>query len=221
MHESPNIAAKLHQSVGEAMDTYARVEAHLADIVGNLLKVDYRRSHIIFFAVSNMRSRLDLIENLFSLHLKGAHQEAFRAYWASVERYLTTLSHFRNALAHWHPNINIYISRLGAQDRPPRYVAALAHPVPGFNQKTIEERHIRDFIDDCQFAREFLSAIKPPAKRRPSSLPRIFRRPITRRNKADLQPPQNPKAQRTPSKPKVSRAERRRRAMKAAARTAS
>lgn len=216
MQDSPHIAAKLHQAVGEAMDTYAHVEAHLANIVGNLLKVDYRKSHIIFFAISNMRSRLELVEGLFFLHLKAEHHEAFKTFWGPVQAYLTTLSHFRNALAHWHPHITVYVNRLGAQVRPARYEAALSHPIPGMKNKSIEARHIGDFIEDCQFAREFLSAIKPIAKRRPASLPRIFRQPIARRNKADLQPRPNPKAQqpqRPPSKPKVSRAERRRQAL--------
>jgi hypothetical protein len=217
--ELTELAAPLHYAVGKAMDTYSHIEAHLAAIVGNLLKIDYRKSHIIFFAISNMPSRLELIESLFSLHLKGDQLPAFKKYWASVERYLKKLATFRNALAHWHPHINVYVNRLGTQERPARYVAALAHPIPGTGTRPIEARHIQDFLDDCQFARDVLSAIKPASKRRPRSLPRIFRQPITRQPKADIQLPPTPKAQqprRPPSVAKLTKFEKRAKAAKEA-----
>jgi hypothetical protein len=201
------------------MSAYAKVEAHLARIVGDLLKVNYRKSHIIFFSVSTTRSRLELIGSLFELHLKADHLPAFRKYWGSLEAYLSKLSQFRNALAHWHPHINVYMNR--AAKGPNRFEAGLSHPVPGLKNRSIEERHVRDFIEDCVFAQEILSSVAQVTKRRPRSSPRIFRQPITRRNKADLQPPPNPKAQqppRLPSKPKLSAAQRRKKALKEARR---
>jgi hypothetical protein len=95
MANALNLSAPLHQAVGEAMDTYSHVEAHLAEIVGNLLKVNYRKSHMIFFAISSMPSRLDLIEGLFLLHLKGQHLPDFKKYWASVQKYLRKVTLFK------------------------------------------------------------------------------------------------------------------------------
>jgi hypothetical protein len=92
---------------GNAMQAYALVEGTQASIIEALLKVDFLRAHAILFAAQNARSRNELIETLLELEFAGT----LRKFWASCSKYLLTLAQFRNALAHWHPYINIYTSK--------------------------------------------------------------------------------------------------------------
>jgi hypothetical protein len=160
-----------------------------------------------------------LIEGLFKFHLRKEHHSDFAKFWNSCERYLLALAKFRNAIAHWHPQTNVYLKSRGEGDEPFHYEPALAHPVPGNGNRSLELKDFSPFIEDCQYAFAFLSALEPLAKRKPRSLPEKFRQPITRQNRAVLRPHQNPKEQqprRPPSTPKLSSAQKRAKALKAA-----
>jgi hypothetical protein len=111
----------IYRAIGEAMQEYARVETVQASLIEGLLKVDFQRAHAIFFAAQNVRSRSELVETLLQLEFK----DAIHKYWASCSKFLLTLARFRNAIAHWHPHINIYVS-----GRSERTVLkhALGHP---------------------------------------------------------------------------------------------
>ena len=123
---------RLSQAIGESIQAYAMVEAHQAAVLKALLSTDFRRAHTIFFAVQSVRSRSELLENLLQLELRSDLQK----YWASCSNFLQKLANFRNAIAHWHPHVNVY-ARLGSAER--RLVPALAPPKSDGTLRFLEE----------------------------------------------------------------------------------
>jgi hypothetical protein len=114
--------SSLHQAVGRAINAYSRVESEEAFLLKAILKTDIRTAYLICFAVQNTASRIELIENL----LRYKFADKFQAHWDSCAKFIRTLAKFRNAIAHWHPHIQVYAN---ANDEY-RYVQTLAPPVP-------------------------------------------------------------------------------------------
>src|SRR5215475_5706925 len=98
--------SSLHLAIGEATQAYARTEIAQATVLEGILKVDFQRAHAIFFAVQSAHARMELIETLLDLEFKGALQ----TFWKSCSSYLRELAKFRNAVVHWHPAVNVYVS---------------------------------------------------------------------------------------------------------------
>jgi hypothetical protein len=200
---------QIHHAVGKAISEYAQVEFALASILGNLLRVDFAKAYMIFFAVQNVRARHELFESLLAIQFKAGISK----YWDSCSKMLQTLALFRNALAHWHSSPTLVLAREPDQGH---IEYKLSHPVPG-NFAEIEMSDIELFRTDCRSIRTALTDLAKLAKRRPATLPKRFRQPITYRNQASLRPPQTPKApglRRKPSVPKLSRAQKRAKALK-------
>jgi hypothetical protein len=188
----------LHQAIGGAISDYAQVEFNLASILQHLLKVDFRQAHAIFFAIQNTRARHELFQSLLQMQFK----DGVNKYWNSCAAFLQTLAKFRNALAHWHTMVTIYVA--AEEDKPDTSEFRLSHPVPGSALPTIGLNDLALFTGDCLAIRKSLSALIVLAKDRPDTLPEIFQRPIAHRNQAVLQPHRKPKAhqpQRPPSRP--------------------
>jgi hypothetical protein len=201
--------SSFHQAVGRAIDAYSRVEAEEAFLIQAILRTDIRTAYLICFAVQNTRSRIELIENL--LRYKFANK--FETYWNSCSKFIGILAKFRNAIAHWHPHLQVY-----STGRETSYVQSLKPPVPSGLQP-IRERDIPPFVEDCD---KIASAIRDLSKfiaaRRRTS-PQRFQRPIACQNQAGLQPrrtakPQQPR--RKPSRPKLTKLQKRAKAAKEA-----
>jgi hypothetical protein len=186
----PPYANPLHRAVGEAIEAYSHVEATMASLLQDILKLDVLQAHAVLFAIQNTRSRNEMFETL----LEQQFTPAIRKYWASCSNYLLKLGQFRNAIAHWHPHISIYV-KSKTDLRPVRYVHALGHPAIKSAYKGLEAPDFPPFLKDCQYIREELSALILLVKERPQALPEKFRQPLPRRNQAVLQPRQKPKAQ--------------------------
>lgn len=218
---SDGTRTKLHLAVGEAMEAYANYEASAASLIRVLLKTDYRQSLAIYFAVKSSRDRMELFENLITLRLSERHRPLFQPFWNSFTAYLQVMTKFRNALAHWHPYVGIYENKRPSAESPPYlYVPTLANPTATPDGKSLHVEDIAPFVQDCKFASGIFAVLYDYFEKKPRSLPEIFRRPIARRNLADLQqPPPTAKAhqpQRKPSVPKLSRAQKRAKALKEA-----
>jgi hypothetical protein len=200
--------SSLHQAVGRAIDAYSRVEAEEAFLIKAILRTDIRTAYLICFAVQNTGSRIELIENL--LRYKFANK--FQDYWDSCAKFIRTLARFRNAIAHWHPHVQVYSN---ANDEF-RYVQSLRSPVPNGSQ-SLREGDIPPFVEDCDNISSTIRDLsKFIASRRPSS-PRRFQQPIACQNQADIQPRRSakaPQARRKPSIPKLSRAQKRAKSLK-------
>jgi hypothetical protein len=209
MNDSPSVepptfhggSDALHLAIGQAIAAYANVEGQQAMLLQLILKVDMRKSHLIFFAVQNTRSRNELFQAL----LEEEVGVQVRAYWNSCVKYFEKLSRFRNAIAHWHPYVNVYLSK--SDPEKTYYSHALGHPVPGRPFKTLTERDFPNFIEDCQYVREELSALSEFLRKKPSIFPERFLKPIARQNRALLQVRPTAKSsqpQRPHSSPKLS-----------------
>jgi hypothetical protein len=200
--------SSLHLAVGRGIDAYSRVEAEQAFLLKAILKTDIRTAYLICFAVQNTRSRVDLIENL----LRYKFSNKFETYWDSCSKFIGILAQFRNAIAHWHPSLKIYSD----VSNELRYVQSIAPPVPS-NLRHIEEKDIPAFVADCENICAALRDLSKFISSRRRSLPQKFQQPLAYRNQADLQPPPIPKAPqplRPPSRPKLSRAQKRAKALK-------
>jgi hypothetical protein len=205
---------RLYRPIGESMQAYALVEAHQSTLFELLLKTDLRRANAIFFAIQNVRTRIELLETLLELEFGPSLQK----YWASCSDFLLKLAQFRNAIAHWHPYVNIYAAD-GASDWKP--VPALGDPVLGRNARSLEATDFPAFIRDCVRIREELSSLNTLLRERPSQLPEKFQQTIVHRNEAvlpsrrkALQPqPLSSSPSAAPKGKKLSRKQRRDRAL--------
>jgi hypothetical protein len=207
MMRKPRNSDSFHQAIGSAIDEYSGVEAQQAYLIKAILRTDVRVAYLICFAVQNSRSRTESIGDLLRYKFSGQ----FELYWESCSIFLGKLTKFRNAIAHWHPQ-----PRLFASANVTSRVYAIRRPVPN-ELLPIKEADIAPFETDCA---NIIKAIYDLGKfilRRRKPLPRKFQRPIVYQNQAFLRQPPMPKApqpQRAPSVPKLSSAERRKKALK-------
>jgi hypothetical protein len=170
---------RLYGLIGESMQAYAMVEAHQATLFELLLRTDRRRANAIFFAIQNVRARNELLETLLELEFGSGLER----YWASCSGFLSKLAQFRNAIAHWHPYVNIYAKDDSSDSRS---IPALGDPVLGRNARSLEATDFPAFIRDCMRIREELSSLNTLVRERPSTLPEKFQKPIAHRNAAVL-----------------------------------
>jgi hypothetical protein len=105
------------------------------------------KAHAIFFAVLSARARNELIEVLLQAQFNGR----LTKYWASCSGYhLQKLAKFRNALAHWHPFVNVYLP--SDWNLPASNVAhALGHPAYGQDYESLEIDDVAPFLQDCAY----------------------------------------------------------------------
>src|SRR4051812_5804860 len=93
-----------HQAIGRAIDAYSKVEKEEAFLFKAILRTDVRVSYLICFSVQNIISRLELIDNLLTYKFSNK----FQVHWDSCAKFIRTLAKFRNAIAHWHPHVQVY-----------------------------------------------------------------------------------------------------------------
>lgn len=200
------------------MEAYAGFEASSASLIQVLLKANYSQSMAIYFAVKSSRDRLDLYEKLILLRLSEKNGKKFMPFWNSFTAYLQVMTKFRNALAHWHPFVSLYeYSEAVEGEEKYRTRPSLADPIPKPDSPSIYEEDIGLFVSDCRYASGTLTLLYDYFEKKPRSLPDKFQRPIDRQNQAVLRPPQRTKAlqpQRPPSVPKLSRSQKRKKALK-------
>ena len=201
--------SSFHQAVGSAIEAYSRVEEEQAYLIKAILRSDTRTAYFICFAIQNTSRRVELIDNL--LRYKFANK--FETYWGSCSKFIGVLAQFRNAIAHWHPRLQTY-----SNETEVRYVQSLRPTLPS-ELGDIQEKDIslvsKDCDNICAAMRDLSKFIA--SRRRP--LHQRFQQPIACQNQAVLQPtptPKGPQPQRKPSVPKLSRAQKRAKALKVA-----
>ncbi len=199
--------SSFHQAVGRAIDAYSKVEAEEAFLLKAILRTDIRTSYLISFSVQNIHSRLELIGNLLTYKFTNK----FQVYWNSCSKFIRVLAKFRNAIAHWHPHIQAY-----STNDEISYVESRRSPIPG-GMAPLRESDIPPFVQDCEDISNALRDLSKFISARRKTLPRRFQLPIAYRNQAELQPRRSSKAPpppRPPSAPKLSRAQKRAKALK-------
>jgi hypothetical protein len=206
-----NIREKeIHQAVGKAISRYAQVEFALAEIIRIVLRISFTQAHVVFFSISSIRSRLELIETL----LVERFTPTVKQHWNSRSGFLQTLAGVRNAVAHWHSSVTLH---LPANREDQAIVEFKLSPPPGPTAGSMHLTDLELFTDDCMVMMRDLHSFVRIIKKRRGALPKKYLKPIPHRNQVSLQPPQTPKAQqpqRPPSRPKLSRAQKRAKALK-------
>jgi len=207
------------KATGLALQAYVQVEAALIRLLQNILGCDSRQARLIFLSINNVRSKLELFDSLIE-HRFGDKVEPF---WNSCHQFLQRLAAVRNAIAHWHPVTRIYASP-HAEDDPKSAEPTLADP--SFNNRSLTLPDLRKFIGDCNYIRTEIGRLSAKlemgakrSRRRP--LLKKYRGLAVRQNAIVLPQSQTTKAsgpQRPPSVPKLSRAQRRAKALKDARR---
>jgi hypothetical protein len=173
----------LHLAVGEAIYAYAMMEANQASVLQAILRIKPDLASTIYFAIQNVRTRNEIIQTLLELK----YGDRYSKYWKAISKFLQKLAQFRNAIAHWHPVIDIYSD--GARMR---FEEGLFNPTPGKLFETLKSKHIPNFSADCAYIRGELAAFSQELRRRGGSLPQRFRTPTLRPNLAALQPRPRP-----------------------------
>jgi hypothetical protein len=180
----------IHGAIGEAMEAYAEVEMTLASVLRLLLHTELLEAHAVFFAIQNVRSRNELFQTLLTIRFK----DDIKKFWNSCDKFLLTLAQYRNAIAHWHPLVTIYLDK---NDKA-TLKNAIGHPAIRSSYKPLEIDDFPPFIKDCLYIRQELSGLISLLKDSPATFPDKFRQPIARRNQGVLRPHRKTKAQQHP-----------------------
>jgi hypothetical protein len=201
---------ELTARIGEAIESYARVEGFLALLFQRIIKIDVQRAYLIIFAIQNSRARNELFGDLIALEYEGKLDK----YWDSCSQFLSTLAKFRNAIAHWQPSLNVFEKGMPEELR---LQFVMAQPNLKRTLDTIGQSEIGDFLVDCWTIRGRLAELEILMRERPATLPEKFLQPITDQNRAALRQRQiakEPRPPRPPSVPKLSPAQKRAKALK-------
>jgi hypothetical protein len=202
--------SELTTRIGEAIEAYAKVEGMLALLFQRILKIDMQRAYLIIFSIQNSRARDGLFGDLLAMEYSGKLDE----YWESCSLFLGKLAKFRNAIAHWHPIFNVFEHEKTGKLK---FEHAMAHPNLKTTLGSIGALEIGPFLVDCWKIRGRLSDLEVLMRERPDALPERFQQPIPDRNLAVLQTPPKPKGSKPPRPPsvlKLSRAQKRAKALK-------
>jgi hypothetical protein len=177
----------LHQAVGAAIEAYTMVEGSLALLLGEVLNIHVVTAHAVLNAIRNVRATNTVFEVVLEERSKGK----LNKYWDSCTTYLTKLAEFRNALAHWHPQVAVYVSK---DESAMRHSRVLRHPSLRSNHQPLEATEFVPFLKDCQYIREEISQLSALLRAGlPENLPENFQHPITRQNEAVLRQRKQPK----------------------------
>ena len=203
--------------IGYSIREYAKVEGIQADLLKTILGIDRKAARAIFFAIPNVRARVELFQTLLAV----SSEERHRKYWESCSAFLQVLAHFRNAIVHWHPvyvlmfhksrtSLNEAGEEVETQIDPAtaqRFGGpGITNPKPDKGGIVIHFEHLPAFNADCLFMIQELHAFDcflAGKEYGGDTSPDRFQKPIGRRNRAVLQPPPKPKAPKAP--PRSSR----------------
>lgn len=170
----------LHVLIGRAIEAYALVEAQQALLVEQVLNIDTPSAFVICFAAENVRFRCGMISSLLQIHNTG-----FVKYWKSCSTFLEKLAEFRNALAHWHPILNVCCQHLASEKR---YSMALYDPKLRKTNFFLAAEHIPPFLEDCSYIFKELTDLTAAIKDHPQSPPQKYNEKL-RKNRAVLENP--------------------------------
>lgn len=136
----------------EAIGAYANIEQSLASLLADLLGSDRESAAIVFFRVTNAKSRSQIIEAL----LPKKFGSKFDHFWKGIPNtphkkgllnLLNGLDQERNRVVHWHVATEIDVDN-GTHVislRPPNFWSSK-------DTKPIDEKRLRLFIEMCSFA---------------------------------------------------------------------
>ena len=182
MREKSKANESFLKLIGRAVQEYARVERIQSTLFKEILGVDgvdSIQASIVFFTVQNVRSRNELFGSLLT-HRYG---EKHDLYWNSCSKFLLILNVYRNAIVHWHPLT---------------FGHGIKNPMPGRSGRSLAADDLPPFIFDCQCIyeelRRFVEFLTDGPPDDDSTSSQRFLEPIPYRNRADLHPPQKPKA---------------------------
>jgi len=184
------------QAIGNAIIAYAEAEQSQAMLFSGMLTLKHDRANAVFYTIQNVRARNEMIQTL----LRQEFKEDYAVYWESCSEFLLKLAKFRNAVAHWHPAMRVYMSKGAASTKPGENV--LSNPSPGWGIKSLTLEDIGPFMKDCRAIQqemyEFTRHIDDRRKAPRAPLPDRFQKRVTYRNQAVLQRHPKPKAQKSP-----------------------
>jgi hypothetical protein len=144
----------------QAIAAYADVERAMMVLLSSLLKTDIESAAIIFFRITNSKSRSEIIRSL----LKKQFGTAYSHYWFGIHgtpnkrglmSLIGELDGKRNEIVHWHEADNINIEPGGTQTKlrtliPPNFWQAST-------QSAITVGHLITFRDKCFFVHDSIS----------------------------------------------------------------
>jgi hypothetical protein len=173
----PSLPQQVHEAIGKAIEAYALVEGEQVLVLQSVIGSDYPTATIIAFSM-NANSRCQMIGELLGHTYKGA----LDTYWKSCRKFLGKLAAYRNAIAHWHPLVEIY------EDQSNRvYIKhVLNHPKSGKLYESLDDQSVLPFIEDCHYIRSQLQDLNNEVLRKPrnAEFDERFGRPLARQNEA-------------------------------------
>jgi hypothetical protein len=195
MNTLPSPMTAFYTAIGEAVMKYTEVEMAQATLLSSIMAIKHDRAYAIFYTIQNIRGRNSMIETL----LRQQHGDMYEIYWESLSALLQKLARFRNAVAHWHPAMQIYMDTKDGfrpSTKPPQNV--LMNPSPGWGLKSLKRSDLPPFLEDCRtIQRELQDFSSHLDERRAGSsepLPEKFRKRVLYLNRAVLQRHRKPKA---------------------------
>ena len=150
--KAPDNSIPLMLARATALEAYAGVEQSLSMLLGVALGTDTQSAAIVFFRITNAKSRNQIIEAL----LQKRFGSEFDAFWFGIpntpqKRGLMTLVNQldsrRNEIIHWHT-----VTEINVDTDPPTAIAALGPP--NFWQGSasrIDVAELREFIQRADF----------------------------------------------------------------------
>jgi hypothetical protein len=143
-----------------AIEAYANLEFGLSKLFAQLLNTDDARAAIVFFRITNARSRNTIIAGL----LEREHGEKYDVYWhgepgdgktkqktRGLISLIASLDERRNDIVHWHVIRSYGITPSGLQKNPEELRSVGSwYKLPGQTQKITTES-LTEFTAKCEF----------------------------------------------------------------------
>ncbi len=130
-----------------AIQAYATLEQSLCSIFAHCLEAKPDKAGIVFFRLSNARSRNYILEQL----LKRTYGDTYSQFWSSSARIIGSLDHERNEIVHWQTMIHVGDAPTTASLVPPNFWT--------FNSLTPQKtpEHLRAFSAKADFMSRLLN----------------------------------------------------------------
>jgi hypothetical protein len=173
----PSLPKQVHEAIGKAIEAYALVEGEQVLVLQSVIGSDYPTATIIAFSM-NANSRCQMIGELLGRTYKGT----LDTYWNSCRKFLGKLAQYRNAIAHWHPYVEIY------EDQSNKVYIKHVLNQPKLGKKiyeSLDDQSVLPFIKDCHYIRSQLQDLNNEVLRKPDAeFAERFGRPLARQNEA-------------------------------------
>lgn len=83
---------------GRAIDSFAKLESALCQILVGLGNLSYQTASTIFYSNISLQPRVEMISAL----IEEAFGDTFKEFWSSVCKMIYSLNKQRNKIVHWH-----------------------------------------------------------------------------------------------------------------------